>query len=293
MISRNCCNFFVLLVLLFTNAIYAVEIDIPVTSVSTTVQSGLGQEVINRELAEFWYEFYRKNNVFKRTFSRSYQAKPWVEEQLIARGMPLFIFFVAFIESGFDANAVSKMGAVGPWQFMPATGAKYGLKINDQVDERKDLRKSTKAALDYLEDLHNIFHDWNLAVAAYNAGEFRILEAIRKGKTRDFRELGNLGLLPKETENYLAKIWVVRAMWENYRPDAKVVNTEKEFINRSPASWELKVKNPFPLQKLGFQNIRVGETIKIIKLDQDEFHVVDEKNGESKKLKGSELSNLQ
>ena len=94
---------------------------------------------------------------------------------------------------------------MGPWQFVRYTGKKYGLKINDWVDERRDPIKSTYAAARYLRDLYSLFGCWYLAAAGYNAGEGKISRAIRKSRVRDFWELVRFPYIKKETKNYVPK----------------------------------------------------------------------------------------
>ena len=129
-------------------------------------------------------------------------------------GLPQDLITVAFVESEFTGNAVSPKGAFGAWQFMPATAARYGLKRNVWGDERTDFDKSTLAAARYLADLHRLFGDWALALAAYNAGEDRVLEAVAKGKTRDFWKLSEQGLLPEETRLYVPKVLGTARAWK-------------------------------------------------------------------------------
>jgi soluble lytic murein transglycosylase-like protein len=97
---------------------------------------------------------------------------------------------------------------------MPATAARYGLNRNVWGDERTDFDKSTVAAARYLADLHRLFGDWALALAAYNAGEDRVLEAVTKGKTRDFWKLSQQGLLPEETREYVPKVVGTARAWK-------------------------------------------------------------------------------
>jgi len=111
-------------------------------------------------------------------------------------------------------NTVSPKGAFGPWQFMPATAARYGLNRNVWGDERTDFDKSTVAAARYLADLHRLFGDWALALAAYNAGEDRVLEAVAKSKTRDFWKLSEQDLLPEETRLYVPKVLGTARAWK-------------------------------------------------------------------------------
>lgn len=130
----------------------------------------------------------------------------YIEAEIIQRKLPKELAWLPMIESNFNSEAISCKGAVGLWQFMPATGKMFGLKQTALVDERKDLKASTKAALTHLEYLHKKFNrDWNLALAAYNAGEGTVDRAIKKnkkaGKSTSFWSLK----LPKETREYVPK----------------------------------------------------------------------------------------
>ncbi len=135
-------------------------------------------------------------------------------EGIIERaGLPKNLIVVAFVESGFDPTAVSPKGATGLWQFMPATAARYGLEQGSWSDERMDFEKSTHAAAKYLADLHRFFGDWLLTLAAYNAGEEKVREAISKGGTHDFWALSRLGLLPRETQEYVPEVLGAVRAW--------------------------------------------------------------------------------
>ncbi len=115
---------------------------------------------------------------------------PVFEEALEAYQLPLELKYLPIIESALNPKAVSRVGAAGLWQFMPATGKQYGLELNSLVDERRDPVKSSYAAARYLKALYKIFGDWNLVIAAYNCGPENINKAIRraraaKGKTQE------------------------------------------------------------------------------------------------------------
>ena len=110
------------------------------------------------------------------------------------------------IESGFSPRAVSRVGAKGMWQFMEATGRRYGLKVDRWIDERLDPLKATVAAAQYLGDLYGMFGHWFLAQAAYNAGEARIARAIQRAKTSDFWALTQTRHLPNETKRFVPQI---------------------------------------------------------------------------------------
>ncbi len=133
--------------------------------------------------------------------------------ELEARGMPLEIALLPVVESAFEPYAYSRARASGLWQFIPDTGSRYGLKQDWWYDGRRDVVESTRAALDYLQSLHDEFNgDWLLAIAAYNCGEMaveRALDANRaKGKPLDFWSLK----LPKETQAYVPKLLAMRRL---------------------------------------------------------------------------------
>jgi soluble lytic murein transglycosylase-like protein len=121
-------------------------------------------------------------------------------------GVPLELLAVAEVESAFDPRALSPRGARGLWQFMPATAVRFGLRVEGARDERTLPAPATRAAARYLRELYARFGDWRLALAAYNAGEGRIEQAIRRGGTRDFVQLAALGLLPEETRRYVPAV---------------------------------------------------------------------------------------
>jgi membrane-bound lytic murein transglycosylase D len=110
---------------------------------------------------------------------------------------------MALIESGLNPYAYSRARAVGMWQFITLTGRKYGLRVNWWVDERRDPEKSTIAAAKYLKDLYEMFECWYLAAAGYNAGEYKIINAIKRYRTEDFWTLTKHRYLKRETKNYV------------------------------------------------------------------------------------------
>jgi len=127
---------------------------------------------------------------------------PIFEEALDAAGLPLELKYLPIIESALNPRALSRAGASGLWQFMYSTGKMYGLEVNSYIDERRDPVKSTKAAVDFLSDLHEIYGDWQLVIAAYNCGPGNVNKAIRRsGGKRDFWEI--YYRLPRETRGYV------------------------------------------------------------------------------------------
>jgi len=135
---------------------------------------------------------------------------------LRAEGLPEDLLYVAMVESGFTTDARSGAGAVGPWQFVSATGAEFGLTQSHWVDLRRDPEASTRAAARYLRALHERFGSWELALAAYNMGYGALLRAMRKYDTNDYWELTHLeAALPFETTLYVAKIMACALVGRN------------------------------------------------------------------------------
>ena len=135
--------------------------------------------------------------------ARSRKYIPLMRNLFKAHGLPEDLVYIALIESGFDPYAYSRSKASGPWQFIYWTGKKYGLKVNWWVDERRDPEKSTLAAARYLKDLHGRFECWYLAAAGYNAGESKIINAMKRYRTVDFWKLAEYRYLKRETKNYV------------------------------------------------------------------------------------------
>ncbi len=162
---------------------------------------------MNRQV-EFYLDFFQNKQpkTFAKWLARSGRYVPMIREKLKEAGLPQDLAYLPMIESGFSLTAYSRARAVGPWQFIRATGRRYGLKINDTVDERRDPVRATEAAIAYLTDLYNEFGCWQLAVAGYNAGEGKIKRAMAKYKTDNFWELAQKRYLKAETKLYVPKL---------------------------------------------------------------------------------------
>jgi len=141
--------------------------------------------------------------VFAVYLSRSGRYLPMMRRIFRERGLPQDLVYLALIESGFNPWARSPAAAVGPWQFIEGTARRYGLKVNDWVDERRDPEKATRAAASYLQDLFRQFGCWYLAAAGYNAGEHRVEGALLRNDEDTFWALARKGLLPRETCQYV------------------------------------------------------------------------------------------
>lgn len=138
--------------------------------------------------------------------NRVQQLRPTLEPILREEGVPTALTGVVLVESGGQPNALSPKGALGIWQFMPDTARRYGLVVRAEHDERLDIQRSTRAAARYLRDLYGQFGDWQLALAAYNAGEHAVQTAINRHGTRDFSELSSGRWMPLETRKYVPAV---------------------------------------------------------------------------------------
>ncbi len=159
-------------------------------------------QVIKKE-----FERYKNHHFFDVSRVETYFV-PGLIKIINAQNVPDVFLFMALAESNFAVHARSNKRAVGLWQFMPATAKKFGLRVDEFVDERKDPYKSTNAAIRYLKYLHKMFGKWYLAALAYNCGEGRVLRAIKRAGTDDIVTLLNpkKRYLPKESRRYIYKI---------------------------------------------------------------------------------------
>ena len=162
----------------------------------------------NAEVRHFLERFQTgtRRAAVERWLERSGRYAEMIQGVLRDKGLPEDLMFTAMIESGFNPVAVSRAGAKGLWQFMAPTARRYGLRVDRWVDERLDPEKSTVAAARYLSDLHALFGSWELAKAGYNAGEMRVLRAIKALGTNDFWELSRGRSLREETKNFVPAI---------------------------------------------------------------------------------------
>ncbi|NIM19801.1 MAG: LysM peptidoglycan-binding domain-containing protein [Candidatus Latescibacteria bacterium] len=156
----------------------------------------------NRRI-DFWIRYFcgpgRKN--FERALYRMELHRPTIENILEELDLPNELICLALIESGFNLKARSRAKAVGPWQFISGTARLYGLRVNWWLDERRDIVAASYAAGNYLKDLYSIWDSWFLAMAAYNAGEYRVARAVARHRTKNFWKLR----LPKQTQRYVPK----------------------------------------------------------------------------------------
>ncbi len=178
------------------------EIGKEAEAVSSYSSNPVAARAVDRSISLFTDRIRKR---FSLWLHRSGRYLELMKEILKGKNIPEDIAFLPLIESGFNPNAYSVARAVGPWQFIASTGRRYGLKIDWWTDERKDPVKSTEAAADYLKDLYEMFGSWNLAMAAYNAGEGKILKALNRSKSDDYWALLSTRYIRNETKEYVPR----------------------------------------------------------------------------------------
>jgi membrane-bound lytic murein transglycosylase D len=200
--------------------------------------------------AELGFLVSQRHEVIGRWLERADHYEEHVVRVLEEEGVPTDLHHLAMIESGYLPTARSRAGAVGLWQFMPATGRQMGLRIDDLVDERMDPVRSTRAAARHLRWLHGYFGgDWALAAAAYNAGSGRVARSMQRFDAGDFWDLAMRGDLAAETKHYVPRLYAMTIIGRNRtrfgfppRVDARVVTasavggaSSAHFVGAAPA----------------------------------------------------------
>ncbi len=169
------------------------------------MDSEMAFELNDRIFSFIQYFTVRNRDYTKMVLARKELFFDLFDETLKKHEMPLEIKYLSIIESGLDPQIRSRVGAVGLWQFMPATGRMYSMYVTNEVDDRMDPEKSTEAAAKYLKSLYRMFGDWEVAMAAYNCGPGNVRKAIRRsGGKKTFWEIYNY--LPRETRSYVPQV---------------------------------------------------------------------------------------
>lgn len=193
-------------------------------------------------------KYYLKNRKksFERLIGLSAYYFPTFEEALARNNVPLEIKYLAVVESALNPRAVSRMGATGLWQFMYATGKQYQLDIDTYVDERSDLLKSSQAACQYMTNMYQIFGDWDLVLASYNAGPGNVAKAIRRsGGKQNYWNIRPF--LPKETQGYVPAFLATMYVYEFHKEHGL---TPTKFEYNPMTTDTLLVKNKITFKQL-------------------------------------------
>jgi soluble lytic murein transglycosylase-like protein len=211
--------------------------------------SGQESHLSGSQFDDFVLRFWNgRDNDLTEALRRLQSLRPLVEPILREEGVPPELSVVMLIESAGQRDALSRRNARGLWQFIPATARRYGLEVNESVDERLSVEKSTRAAARYLRDLHLRFGDWALALAAYNAGESAVLQAIGRSGSGDFGELSRRKLLPAETRTYVPAILAALNLLKGERTIASGPQANKKRLTarivHATAAREVRIEEP-------------------------------------------------
>ena len=205
-------------------------------------EEGLSQVQLNPRAISFVEDYMAKNR--KSLEKLKGWGRPYfdmIDAVLSYHALPRELKYLAVIESYLKTYAVSWAGAVGPWQFMPETGRRMGLKVNAYTDERTDYYKSTHAAAKYLSELYNIYNDWLLVIAAYNGGPGNVNAAIRKSKSKNFWDLQHF--LPAESRDHVKKFIATHYVMEGDGGITTLTRDETDILkqasNVNPATKNL------------------------------------------------------
>jgi len=205
-------------------------------------EEGLNQVQLNARAISFVDDYMLKHK--KGLEKLKGWGRPYfdmIDAVLNYHGLPRELKYLAVIESYLKTYAVSWAGAVGPWQFMPETGRRMGLKVNAYTDERTDYYKSTHAAAKYLSELYTIYNDWLLVIAAYNGGPGNVDAAIRKSKSKNFWDLQHY--LPAESRDHVKKFIATHYIMEGDGGITTLTKDEtdalKQASNINPAAKNL------------------------------------------------------
>lgn len=175
------------------------------------VREGFAMQDLDNDLVRKWEQWYAaRPDYVQRMTERGGRYLFHIVEEVQRRGLPYELALLPFIESAFNPQALSHAAASGMWQFMPATGREFELRQNLFRDDRRDVLASTRAALDYLQKLHDMFGDWHLALAAYNWGQGNVQRAIQRNQKAGLGTGYEDLRMPDETRNYVPKLQAVK-----------------------------------------------------------------------------------
>ena len=163
--------------------------------------------IVRNEKVEGHMRFFHTaiRDRFEQWLTRLSHYRPLVERIFSEFDLPSDLVYLSLVESGFNPHAYSRAKATGPWQFMKGTAQVYGLRVDQYVDERRDPIKSTVAAARYLRDLYDLFGTWPLAMAAYNAGEGKVMRALQKANGESFWDIAATKHIRRETKEYVPR----------------------------------------------------------------------------------------
>jgi hypothetical protein len=211
-------------------------------------------EMLDRE---FTIMVYDKAQVYM-WLKRAGRYFPHIEEKLIEAEMPTDLKYLAVAESALLASSRSRRGAIGPWQFMTHTARGNGLRRDRTMDERRSFERSTEAAIRVLKKLKKKFNTWSLALAAYNCGEVRLKNEIRRQEVKDYYRLN----LPPETERFIFRITAIKIIMENPERYGYKLAPERTYRPIKCDTVEVRLWSPIHITKVAKA---LGTDFKVLK----------------------------
>lgn len=175
---------------------------------------------------------------------------PYIEEKLEKAGIPEDFKYLPIAESALREDVISWAGAAGIWQFMPETAKRYGLRIDEQIDERYNFERATDSALTYIQDLYDIFGNWTLAAAAYNRGENGLKKDMQSQKVDNYYDL----YLNDETSRYVFRILAIKYLIESYETSKNVFDKIIGGVYKKPNIDIVEISGPQKLLDWSLQN---------------------------------------
>ena len=226
------------------------KISVSRTTLASSVNGSIPlveNQWVTREIKSFQTV---ERKAFEESFRRSGQYRDMILQELRKERLPEQLAWIPLIESAFKPRALSRARALGMWQFIRSTGYRYGLKQDKYVDERMDPVKATRAAIQYMIELHDMFGDWTTAVAAYNCGEAAVQRVIRAQKVDYFDSFWDIfANLPFETARHVPRFIATL------------------LIVGDPAKYGFQLPAPDP--PLQFESIKVNAAVKLATLSQN------------------------
>ena len=185
---------------------------------------------------------------------------PYIEEELTKADIPSDFKYLPIAESALREDVVSPAGAAGIWQFMPETAERFWLIVNESVDERYNLEKSTAAAITYLTLLHNKFNNWTLAAAAYNRWENGIARALENQRVDNYYDLS----LNEETSRYVFRITAIKYLIESYFDNRTVIDAIVGWVYQKPETEKIPLGTAIDLYQFAAEHNQNYKTLKIM-----------------------------
>jgi membrane-bound lytic murein transglycosylase D len=177
--------------------------------------SALNMQIPDDKDIDYFIDYFTTTKKYftENALKRANYFMPMVRKIFRQEGLPEELAYLAVVESGFNPFATSSANAAGIWQFIPSTGRRFGLRIDEYIDERRDPYKSTIAAAKYLKTLYNMFGSWELAIAAYNCGEKCVAKRLESSSATTFSEIKDI--LPSQTKEYVPRFFAILLIANN------------------------------------------------------------------------------